>query len=77
MGTGLGPSNSGGVQPRNNCESVADAVRKRYPDVSFRRVAFAPGHGAEKLTFVEARIAEKQLVLVSLSLEPLGGAGWR
>jgi hypothetical protein len=65
-----------GMQPRNNFESVADAVRAKYPRLNFRRLGFKTG--SEKLAFVEARIAQQQPVLVSLSLAGVqaGGGGW-
>lgn len=65
-----------GMQPRNNFESVAQAVKAKYPHLSFRRIGFKTG--ADKLAFVEARIAQQQPVLVSLSLAgvQLGALGW-
>ena len=65
-----------GKSPRNNFGSVADAVRQRYPNVNFQRVGFAAGKGADKLEFVEDRIAQKQPVLVSIAQKPFGGQGW-
>ena len=65
-----------GEQPRNNFESVAAEVRKKYPCVNFRRVGFESGRGADKLAFVEQRLANQQPVLVSLALKPFGKKGW-
>ena len=64
------------MPPRNNFESVADAVRAKYPSISFKRIGFKTG--TEKLAFVEARIAQRQPVLVSLSLAAVtqGVQGW-
>lgn len=63
-----------GETPRNNFESVADAVRKKYSDVCFRRVGF--DQGSEELEFVEKRLANRQPVLVSIANKPFGGQGW-
>lgn len=65
-----------GESHTNNFESVADAVRKTYPRVNFRRMSFAAGKGADKLKFVEDRIVKKQPVLVSIAQKPFGGKGW-
>ena len=65
-----------GGTPRNNFESVAAEVRKKYPSVCFRRVEFDKTKGDEKLKFVEDRLAKKQPVLVSIANEPFGGHGW-
>ena len=32
-----------GMPPRNNFESVADAVRAKYPSISFKRIGFKTG----------------------------------
>jgi len=54
-----------GMLPRNNFDSVADAVRAKYPHVIFTNISFVTG--AEKLAFVERRVAAGQLpILVSL-----------
>ena len=65
-----------GGTPRNNFESVAAEVRKKYPSVCFRREGFDKTKGDEKLKFVEERLAKKQPVLVSIANEPFGGNGW-
>lgn len=64
-----------GMPPRNNFESVADAVRAKYPSISFKRRL---QDGTEELAFVEARIAQRQPVLVSFSLAAVmpGAHGW-
>jgi hypothetical protein len=46
-----------GDLPKNNFESVASAVQAKYPHVRFRRQAFGPGQGADKLAFVESCLA--------------------
>jgi len=65
-----------GGMPRNNFETVADEVRKKYPHISFRREGFDKNKGDEKLKFVEKRLSKKQPVLVSIANEPFGGQGW-
>lgn len=66
-----------GVQPRNNFDSVAEAVRAKYPRLIFKSVSFAAG--ADKLAFLEKLIAFQALpVLVSLFMAAVfeGSAGW-
>jgi predicted metal-dependent HD superfamily phosphohydrolase len=66
-----------GVAPRNNFESVADAVRAKYPHLIFKSVSFATG--AAKLAFIEELIAAQQLpVLVSLFMAAVfeDSTGW-
>jgi hypothetical protein len=66
-----------GVPPRNNFDSVADAVRAKYPHLIFKSVSFAAG--ADKLAFLGELIAAQQLpVLVSLFMAAIfeGGGGW-
>ena len=66
-----------GVAPRNNFDSVADAVRARYPHLIFKNISFSTG--AEKLAFVEGQIAAKRLpILVSIYMAAIfsGGLGW-
>jgi hypothetical protein len=60
-----------GGMPRNNFESVASEVRKKYPAVRFSYALFEQGKGADKLAFVE-----KRPVVVSIANEPFGGKGW-
>jgi len=62
--------------PQNNFVSVANAIKLRYPTVQFQRVVFPPGHGVDKLRFIEEHIAVQQPVLISLSLLPFGQRGW-
>jgi len=62
-------------RPKNDFVSVADAVRKKYPGVNFKRKCFPQGEGAKKLEFVEDRIAKKWPVLVSIALKPFGKPG--
>ena len=54
----------------NDFETVANAVQKRYPHVSFSVKKF--GSGKEKLDFVEKKLAREQPTLISLSLNPQG-----
>ena len=66
-----------GDMPRNNFESVAAAVRAKYPHIQFRRLAFPQGRGADKLAFIESCLTSTRPVLVSLSLHGAGlGRGW-
>lgn len=65
-----------GQQPKNNFVSVADAVQRQYPHVNFKRECFEDGDGQKKLHFIEKMIKQKQLVLISLALEPFGEQGW-
>lgn len=66
-----------GIAARNNFESVAEAVRSKYPHISFRSRAFPVGDGAAKLAFIEDRIVQRQPILVSIALEGLNkGGGW-
>ncbi|MEE9391842.1 MAG: hypothetical protein V3W41_04975 [Planctomycetota bacterium] len=46
-------------QPRNNFVSMAAKIRKKCPCLDFRRVGFASGKGADKLAFVEKRLASR------------------
>ena len=66
-----------GVPPRNNFDSVADAIRAKYPHLIFKNMSFATG--AAKLAFIEERIAAQQLpILVSLFMAAVFAvaAGW-
>ena len=63
-----------GENPRNNFESVANAVQHKYPAIRFRRKAFEKGE--EKLAFVENCLAKRQPILVSIANKPFGGEGW-
>ena len=65
-----------GVQPRNNFESVAQAISARYPDIRFKRLGFGKGEGQKKLEAVERMISHRIPVLISLALAPFGGRGW-
>src|SRR5262245_59970801 len=60
----------------NNFESVAAAVRARYPDVVLRSEAFPKGDGVSKLAFVEKHLSMKRPLLVSVAQTPFGGDGW-
>lgn len=57
-----------GQQPSNNFESVAAAVRQRYPHVCFIRRQFPQGSGWEKVRFIEDGLRQQRPVLVSLSV---------
>lgn len=65
-----------GEQPRNNFESVAQAVAAKYPDIRFTRKVFLKGEGQKKLQTVEQMISQKIPVLISLALAPFGLSGW-
>jgi len=65
-----------GEQPKNDFNSVADAVRAKYHHVSFQCKSFPAGKGDDKLRFIEGLIGSQQPVLVSIALEPFGGNGW-
>ena len=65
-----------GERPQNNFESVADAVKTKYPDIQFKHIGFEKGEGQKKLAAVEKMISQKLPVLISLALAPFGGRGW-
>jgi hypothetical protein len=60
--------------PKNDFESVANEIRKKYPAIIFKRIIFV--NGEEKLRFIEDCLSKHQLVLFSLSLVPFGHPGW-
>jgi hypothetical protein len=60
----------------NNFESVANAIREKYPHVRIQRKIFPQGKGKEKLRLIEECLANNQPILVSLSLKPFGNSGW-
>ena len=63
--------------PRNNFESVADAVNQRYPTIHFKVTVFPKTAGTDKLRFVESNITHQRLVLISLNMLPvLHHPGW-
>jgi hypothetical protein len=62
-----------GVNFQNNFESVANAVKGRYPHVTLKKVDFPKGGGDKKLAAVEGMVAKKRPVLISLALTPRGG----
>jgi len=61
---------------RNNFESVAAAVRAKYPQVVFESRRFDPGCGQDKLRFIEDHVSKKQPLLISLAKAPYSGRGW-
>ena len=65
-----------GGAPRNNFDSVAQEVRKKYPSVNFTNEPFLKGDGNKKLARVEEFLAERRPVIVSLANAPYGGRGW-
>jgi hypothetical protein len=65
-----------GGAPRNNFESVADEIHRKYPFVEFACDSFAKGDGAEKLARIEYFIGHRRPVIVSLANAPFGGRGW-
>lgn len=62
--------------PRNNFESVAEAIHRKYPFVEFACESFAKGNGDEKLARIECFLAHRRPVIVSLANAPFGGRGW-
>ena len=62
------------TEPRNDFGSVATAVKKRYPWVSFEQKSF--GSGAEKIAFIDSTLAVQKPLLISLSMKPFGEKGW-
>jgi hypothetical protein len=66
---------SGQSEPRNNFGSVRDAVQAKYPHVRFEETSFPTG--AEKIAFIDARLAKHQPVLVSIrQVESGQPRGW-
>jgi hypothetical protein len=65
-----------GDAPRNNFSSVAEAIQKRYPYVTFNCEGFAKGDGQTKLARVEEFLDAKRPVIVSVANAPFGGTGW-
>lgn len=63
-----------GDKPENNFESVSAAIKAKYPAIVFESISFDTGK--EKIDFINKRIAQKQPILLSLAMEPLGGQGW-
>src|SRR5262249_7337004 len=57
--------------PGANFESVAAAIRAKYPHVHLSVRRFK--RGADKLQFIEQRLARKQPLITSLTLSPEGG----
>jgi len=62
-----------GGTPRNHFVSVADEVKKKYPNVAFTCKAFEKGKGDAKLEFVEKMISNQRPVVVSIAQRPEGG----
>jgi hypothetical protein len=54
-------------QPRNNFDSVAQAVQAKYPDVRLKHLGFSKDEGQKKLALVEQLIQQRLPVLLSLS----------
>lgn len=65
-----------GGAPRNNFDSVAQEVQKKYPAVTFTNEAFPKGAGDKKLARVEEFLTNRRPVIVSLANAPFGGCGW-
>lgn len=65
-----------GGPARNNFDSVAQAIQKKYPTLIFHHEGFAPSEGAKKLNRVEQLLAQKKPVIVSIANAPSGGKGW-
>lgn len=64
----------GQTQPRNDFGSVATAVKKQYPWISFEQKSFKSG--AEKISFIDSVLAMKKPLLISLAMKPFGDSGW-
>ena len=64
----------GQATPLNNFGSVAEAVKRRYPWVTFAERSFSTG--GEKVAFIESLLSAERPVLISLALRPFGGKGW-
>jgi hypothetical protein len=65
---------NGQTEARNNFGSVAASIRERYPWVVFEQQPFETG--AEKIAFIDSKVAEKTPVLISLAMQPFGQPGW-
>jgi hypothetical protein len=61
---------------QNNFESVAKAIKSKYPQVKLKKLDFAKGEGALKLKAIEEMISNKKPILISLALTPPGQRGW-
>ena len=61
---------------RNNFDSVAQEVQKKYPAIAFTNETFSKGDGDKKLARVEEFLAAQRPVIVSLANAPYGGPGW-
>ena len=53
-------------EDENNFSTVANAIKKKYPHVQFIRKTFEPGHGYEKVQFIERLIERDISCLISL-----------
>lgn len=62
-------------RPRNNFETIAAAVARKYPSVRLKVARFPKGRGGEKLAFVERHVSQRRPLLLSLALDP-PGSGW-
>ena len=65
---------NGQSEPRNNFGSVASEIQKKYGWLKFDQKSFSSG--LEKVAFIDTKLASQQPVLVSVSLEAAGSAGW-
>ena len=62
-----------GEHGRNNFDSVAEAVKAKYPQIQFKKGVYAKGEGSKKLAAVEGMVLSGKPVLISLTLRPEGG----
>jgi len=65
-----------GESPRNNFDSVAEAIRVKHPNIHFKHICFPKNEGSKKLELVENLILQRKPVLISLALAPFAGRGW-
>jgi hypothetical protein len=60
----------------NHFDTVAKAVKAKYPRVVFAHKAFPKNDGAAKLAFIESQLAARRPVLVSINNVIFGEGGW-
>jgi hypothetical protein len=65
-----------GGAPKNHFNSVADAIKVKYPQIKFCCESFPKREGGRKLARIEEFIGNQQPVIVSLANAAYGGRGW-
>lgn len=65
-----------GVAPVNNFDTVAGAVKFKYPNVIFRRKCFSKGRGADKIAFIRQNLSASNIILLSLWQGTIGTPNW-